>query len=84
MKSVTFSVPGPLGPQRRLGTLAGERIVDLTGWLRGQHKSREAAEQALEWFATRTLGSDDHGLDGAALPSTGPRSSCSHRCPGHP
>ena len=96
MKLVTFSVLGPLGPQRRLGALAGERIVDLTtayatylsratdeptprelaqlrtppdliGWLRGQHKSREAAEQALEWVREAHIGSDDHGLDGARI-----------------
>src|SRR5687768_12126731 len=30
MKLVTFEVNGPLGAQRRLGALDGERIVDLT------------------------------------------------------
>src|SRR5947209_14389212 len=36
---------------------------DLIGWLRGQHKSREAAERAID-FATS---SDGPGLDGAPL-----------------
>jgi 2-keto-4-pentenoate hydratase/2-oxohepta-3-ene-1,7-dioic acid hydratase in catechol pathway len=94
MKLVTFSVAGPLGAQRRLGALAGERIVDLTaayatylarhtdeptprelaqlrtppdliGWLRGQHKAREAAEQALAF--ARDFGTDARGLDDARL-----------------
>jgi 2-keto-4-pentenoate hydratase/2-oxohepta-3-ene-1,7-dioic acid hydratase in catechol pathway len=94
MKLVTFSVAGPLGSQRRLGALLGERVVDLTsayatylarvtdeptprelaalrtppdmlGWLRGQHKSREAAEHALAF--ARDLGPDALGLDAARL-----------------
>ena len=94
MKLVTFSVAGPLGAQRRLGALDGERIVDLTaayatylarhtdeptprelarlrtppdliGWLRGQHKAREAAEQALAF--ARDFGTDARGLDDARL-----------------
>ena len=80
MKLVTFEIPTPLGPQRRLGALIDHdqdgRVVDLTlayasylreatdeptpeglaqlrtppdmiGWIRGGHKSREAAEAAL-------------------------------------
>ena len=94
MKLVTFAVNGPLGARRRLGALAGERIVDLTaayatylarhtdeptprelaqlrtppdliGWLRGQHKAREAAEQALAF--ARDFGTDARGLDDARL-----------------
>jgi hypothetical protein len=94
MKLVTFSVAGPLGSQRRLGALEGERIVDLTsgyatylarvtdeptprelaalrtppdmlGWLRGQHKSREAAEHALAF--ARDLAPGARGLDDARL-----------------
>src|ERR687885_1682540 len=38
---------------------------DLIGWLRGQHKSREAAEQALAF--ARGVGPDDRGLDEARL-----------------
>ena len=38
---------------------------DLIGWLRGQHKSREAAERALEF--ARDLPADAPGLDGARL-----------------
>jgi 2-keto-4-pentenoate hydratase/2-oxohepta-3-ene-1,7-dioic acid hydratase in catechol pathway len=38
---------------------------DLIGWLRGQHKSREAAEQALAF--ARDLNSDSRGLDDARL-----------------
>src|SRR5438105_3298660 len=38
---------------------------DLIGWLRGQHKSREAAELALT-FASQ-LGTDARGLDEARL-----------------
>jgi 2-keto-4-pentenoate hydratase/2-oxohepta-3-ene-1,7-dioic acid hydratase in catechol pathway len=96
MKLVTFCVPGPLGPQRRLGAMAGERIVDLTtayatylaratdeptptelaqlrtppdliGWLRGQHKSREAADQALAWVQATDVGTQDRGFDGARI-----------------
>jgi 2-keto-4-pentenoate hydratase/2-oxohepta-3-ene-1,7-dioic acid hydratase in catechol pathway len=38
---------------------------DLIGWLRGQHKSREAAEQALAF--ARELAPDARGLDEARL-----------------
>src|SRR5512142_3149632 len=38
---------------------------DLIGWLRGQHKSREAAEQAIGF--ARQAGSEATGLDGARL-----------------
>src|SRR5918911_1926398 len=94
MKLVTFSVAGPLGAQRRLGALAGERIVDLTaayatylarhtdeptprelaqlrtppdliGWLRGQHKAREAAEQAVAF--AHELPASSLGLDEARI-----------------
>jgi 2-keto-4-pentenoate hydratase/2-oxohepta-3-ene-1,7-dioic acid hydratase in catechol pathway len=94
MKLVTFDVNGPLGTQRRLGALLGERIVDLTtayatylarrtdeptprelallrtppdliGFLRAQHKGREAAEQALAFAGE--LGPSDVGLDRARL-----------------
>src|SRR3954463_16243409 len=41
---------------------------DMIGWLRGAHKSREAAEQALA-YARRQLerGANPLGLDGARL-----------------
>ncbi len=97
MKLVTFEVPTPLGPQRRLGALADGttegRIVDLTltyaaylraetdeptpeglaqlrnppdmiGWLRGRHKSREAAEQALRYVSARISRGDPCTGDG--------------------
>src|SRR5919199_836739 len=38
---------------------------DLIGWLRGQHKAREAAEQALAF--ARDFGTDARGLDDARL-----------------
>jgi len=38
---------------------------DLIGWLRGQHKSREAAEQAIGF--ARSVGPDALGLDDARL-----------------
>jgi 2-keto-4-pentenoate hydratase/2-oxohepta-3-ene-1,7-dioic acid hydratase in catechol pathway len=38
---------------------------DLIGWMRGQHKSREAAEQAIAF--ARQAGSEATGLDGARL-----------------
>src|SRR5918912_232693 len=38
---------------------------DLIGWLRGQHKSREAAEQAVAF--ARDLAPDARGLDDARL-----------------
>jgi 2-keto-4-pentenoate hydratase/2-oxohepta-3-ene-1,7-dioic acid hydratase in catechol pathway len=94
MKLVSFSVSAPTGPQRRLGALSGDRIVDLTtayatylaratdepmprelaqlrtppdliGWIRGQHKSREAADQALVF--ARGLETTALGLDNARL-----------------
>src|SRR5437588_4321240 len=94
MKIVTFEVNGAVGPQRRIGALVEDRVVDLTtayaaylaqrtdeptprelaqlrtppdliGWLRGQHKSREAAEQALAFAREQTA--DATGLDGARL-----------------
>jgi 2-keto-4-pentenoate hydratase/2-oxohepta-3-ene-1,7-dioic acid hydratase in catechol pathway len=94
MKLVTFEVKTPVGPQRRLGALDAERIVDLTtayatylaqrtdeptpfelaqlrtppdliGWLRGEHKSREAAEQAVA--CARDLGPDALGFADARL-----------------
>jgi 2-keto-4-pentenoate hydratase/2-oxohepta-3-ene-1,7-dioic acid hydratase in catechol pathway len=97
MKLVTFSVPGPLGAQQRLGALAGgAAIVDLTtayatylaratdeplpgelaqlrippgliGWLRGQHKAREAAEQALAWVAQAGLDPHARGFNDARI-----------------
>jgi len=48
---------------RELATL--RTPPDLIGWLRGQHKSREAAEQALAF--ARDLSSDSRGLDDARL-----------------
>jgi 2-keto-4-pentenoate hydratase/2-oxohepta-3-ene-1,7-dioic acid hydratase in catechol pathway len=94
MKLVSFQVQTPVGAQRRLGALNGERIVDLTtayatylaqrtdeplprelaqlrtppdliGWLRGQHKSREAAEQALTF--ARSVAADARGIDNARI-----------------
>jgi 2-keto-4-pentenoate hydratase/2-oxohepta-3-ene-1,7-dioic acid hydratase in catechol pathway len=94
MKLATFEVHTPLGPQRRLGALSGERIVDLTtayatylaqrtdeptpfelaqlrtppdliGWLRGQHRSREAAEQAVAFAGE--LGLEARGYGDARL-----------------
>lgn len=38
---------------------------DMIGWLRGQHKSREAAEQAVRF--ARALAPDARGLDGAQV-----------------
>src|SRR5690242_5187310 len=38
---------------------------DLIGWLRGQHKSRQAAEQALDW--ARAQGPGAIGLDAARV-----------------
>src|SRR5919199_1636782 len=48
---------------RELGEL--RTPPDLVGWLRGQHKSREAAEQAIAF--ARDLGTDARGLDDARL-----------------
>src|ERR1044071_816673 len=38
---------------------------DLIGWLRGQHKSREAAEQALTF--ARSMAADARGIDDARI-----------------
>src|SRR4030095_9825775 len=38
---------------------------DLIGWLKGQHKAREAAEQALTF--TRSVAADARGIDDARL-----------------
>src|SRR5919198_5244263 len=38
---------------------------DLIGWLRGQHKSREAAEQALTF--AHSLADDARGIDDARI-----------------
>ena len=96
MKLVTFSVPGPFGPQQRLGALADAGIVDLTtayatyleratdeplphelaqlripssliGWLRGQHKAREAAELALRWVLQEELDTNARGCNDARI-----------------
>src|SRR5256885_2700362 len=40
---------------------------DLIGWLRGQHKSREAADQALAWVQATGVGTQDRGFDGARI-----------------
>src|SRR3954471_2783643 len=40
---------------------------DLVGWLRGQHKSREAADQALAWVQATGIGTQDRGFDGARI-----------------
>src|ERR671939_538073 len=60
MKLVTFQVNGPLGAQRQLRTPPA-----LIGWLRGQQKSREAAEQALTF--ARSAAADARGIDDARI-----------------
>ena len=41
---------------------------DMIGWLKGAHKSREAAEQALTWVAGRLKDDEDpEGIDGERL-----------------
>jgi 2-keto-4-pentenoate hydratase/2-oxohepta-3-ene-1,7-dioic acid hydratase in catechol pathway len=40
---------------------------DMIGWLRGGHKSRQAAEDAVAYVKRLGAGSDPRGLDGAKL-----------------
>ena len=41
---------------------------DMIGWLKGAHKSREAAEAAVKWIETRLDGDPDpQGIDGERL-----------------
>jgi 2-keto-4-pentenoate hydratase/2-oxohepta-3-ene-1,7-dioic acid hydratase in catechol pathway len=50
------------------GELAQLRIPpSLIGWLRGQHKAREAAEQALAWVAQAGLDPNARGFNDARI-----------------
>ena len=50
------------------GELAQLRIPpNLIGWLRGQHKAREAAEQALAWVEQASLNPDARGFNDARI-----------------
>ncbi|HLY67259.1 MAG TPA: fumarylacetoacetate hydrolase family protein, partial [Chloroflexota bacterium] len=40
---------------------------DMIGWLRGEHRSREAAEQALRYASARLAKGDAHGPQGEQL-----------------
>ena len=50
------------------GELAQLRIPpSMIDWLRGQHKAREAAEQALAWVAQANLGPNARGFNDARI-----------------
>ena len=50
------------------GELAQLRVPpNLIGWLRGQHKAREAAEQALAWLARADLPANARGFNDARI-----------------